>query len=190
METYSEWPPGDRLTTHERAGYLSGKEIDRVVEANEISKEVRVGAGMTTGVGVGLGGEEVGGDEVVGGGVGGAGDEVVGGGVGDGLAGSTLLITQRCRPPRSLLAKNTASMEQSAFALRKRLQPFVERSIRIIRYVPSSPSTGTNRNIDLPRVGSIVATSEAVPRHACSSRAFTDPVHLREKQGYNRLKIP
>lgn len=152
----------------------SANDSEMPAVVKDTSEILRIGLGME-GLGVLVAGGGVGlGVEVVGGG----GDSVGG----EGSSGSTLVITHRCRPPRSFPTKKTVSTEQSLAALRKRLQPFVERSFKAIRYVPSSPFTGTNRNRFLPSNGSIVATSESVPRHLSKLRAFTGPTHLRTEK--------
>ena len=92
------------------------------------------------------------------------------------------MITQRCRPPRSFWTKKTLFTEHSLSALKKRLQLRPERSFKIIRYVPSSPSNGTNRNRDVSRLGSMVIASEVAPRHCFSATAFKGPMHLLTKK--------
>ena len=79
------------------------------------------GVGLAV-VGVGLGVVVVGGGDSVGG------KDAVGGSV-----GSTFVITQRCRPPRSLRVKNTVLMEQSLAALKNLLQFLPARSFKTIR---------------------------------------------------------
>ena len=174
MEKVSENLPGLSSTVHDASGNPSGNDTRADALLKETLDILKDRSGSGVGEGVGLGVEEV---------TGGAGVVACGGDVGTGVGfgfslGSTSVITQRCSPPKSLFTKNTVSMEQSSSALKKRLQPFVERSLMLMRYVPSSPRNGTKRNKVFPSSGSIVAALESAPRHAPKFSGFKGPTQL------------
>lgn len=186
--TEMDWepPPEASITRHEETGDPSGKDsrMSVVVYAMFMA---RTEGGIETGKGVGLGVEAVGGGaDWSGGGGGGSSGGVVwtgGGGEGSkvasgGSSADTLVSTQRCSPPKSALARNTELSLQSLDALKKRLQPVPERSLKTMRYVPSSACSGTRRNTDGPVAGSMVTDLEAAPRHAPGFTADTGPTHL------------